>query len=105
MTEKPTKVVALLEALTEELRRQASSAPEAMYYDQTNSPLPRETHCRLVRQGKLTGFKVAGRIFVLRSEMHDFIEKHRVEPHLPHDSDNAAVAAAALVRLGLKRAG
>lgn len=103
--QKPSKVVALLEALTEELRRETSEAPSPVYYDQTNSPLPRETHCRLVRSGKLTGFKVAGRILVKRDDMHAFIESFRVEPHIPLTDDDQAVVDAALGKFGMKRAG
>ena len=103
MKTKPSKVVALLEALTEELRRETGEAPDAVYYDQTDSPLPREAHCRLVRTGKLEGFKVAGRILVRRDDMHAFIEAHKVEPRLPYSEDNAAVVAAALKRFGMQR--
>jgi hypothetical protein len=105
MKTKPNKVVALLEALTEELRREADVEPGPVYYDQTSSPLPRETHCRLVRAGKLTGFKVAGRILVRRDDMHTYIESFKVEPHIPLTDDDEAVVAAALEKFGMKRAG
>jgi hypothetical protein len=105
MKTKPNKVVELLEMLTEELRKETEAQPGPVYYDQTNSPLPRETHCRLVRSGKLTGFKVAGRILVKRDEMHSFIESFKVEPHIPLTDDDEAVVAAALGMHGIKRAG
>lgn len=75
------------------------------YYDQTNSPLPRNTHNRMVRLGKVPGFKVAGRILVKRSDMHDFIQSHKVNPVLPMDEDDDAIVAAGMKQLGMKRAG
>jgi excisionase family DNA binding protein len=105
MKTKPDKVVALLEALTEELRREAEAEPGPLYYDQTNSPLPRDTFLRLVRSGKVTGFKVNRLVLVKRSELHDFIEAHKVNPQLPFSQDNDAVVAAAMTQLGMKRAG
>ncbi len=105
MKSPPNKVVALLEALTEELRREAEAEPGPIYYDQTNSPLPRETYLRLVRAGKVTGFKVNRLVLVKRAELHDFIEAHKVDPQLPYSQDNEAVVAAAIARMGMQRAG
>lgn len=105
MKQKPNKVVALLEALTEELRREAEAEPGSIYYDQTNSPLPRETYLRLVRTGKVTGFKVNRLVLVKRAELHEFIEAHKVDPQLPYSQDNEAVVAAAMARMGMQRAG
>lgn len=103
--QKPSKVVALLEELTEELRREQGSVPEALYYDQTNSPLTRETHCRLVRAGKLPGYKVAGRVLVKRDDMHAFIDSCKVEPHVALTDDEDADVKKAIEKLGMRKTG
>jgi hypothetical protein len=93
------------EELAVKLEGKAPATESQEYYDQTTSPLPRKTHCRLVRQGKLDGFKVAGHVYVKRADMHAFIEAHKVDPQLPYSEDNDAVAAAALEKFGMKRTG
>jgi hypothetical protein len=82
-----------------------AGSEQARYYDQDTSPLPRETHCRLVRSGAIVGFKRAGRVLVERETMHRYIDAGRVDPTLPHAQDNDAVVAAGLKQLGLRRAG
>jgi hypothetical protein len=101
------KALSLLAELAAELAKSADPAPavEPVYYDQTDSPLPRDTYLRLVRSGKLVGYKVAGRLLVKRVDMHAFIEAHRVQPTLANEQDNDAIVAAGLKRLGLRRAG
>ena len=59
----------------------------------------------LVRAGKVPGFKVNRVVLVKRDDLHSFIEAHKVDPQLPFSDDNDAVVAAALTRLGMKRAG
>lgn len=94
---------------------------DARYYDQHNSPLPAATHCKLVRCGKLPGYKRGGRILVEREEMHRYIAAARVTPEVALESpDDDATSAtveraaprkadgsieAALERAGLRKAG
>ena len=93
---------------------------DARYYDQHNSPLPPATHCKLVRCGKIPGYKRGGRILVEREAMHRYIEEARVEAVVMHDEADDAPSAtverapvrkaadsieAALERAGLRKAG
>jgi hypothetical protein len=95
-------IYALAGALVAQIKA-ANTNESAMYYDQTNSPLTRETHCRLVRLGKVPGFKVAGRILVRRSDLHDYIESNRVVPQLPDDGGPEAIVLAALAQMGMEK--
>jgi hypothetical protein len=95
----------VVDELADQLECQQSAAPSD-YYDQTDSPLPRDTHCRLVREGKLPGSKVNGRVLVLRRDMDAFIAQYRVKPHVRVvEQDADAIVAASLKKLGLRRAG
>ena len=93
---------------------------DARYYDQHNSPLPPATHCKLVRCGKIPGYKRGGRILVEREAMHRYIEAARVDPAVMRDEPDDATSAtverapvrkaedsieAALERAGLRKAG
>ena len=94
---------------------------DARYYDQHNSPLLAAAHCKLVRCGKLRGYKRGGRVLVEREEMHRYIEAARVDPQVAVDSpDDEATSAtheraavrktdgsieAALERAGLRKVG
>lgn len=69
------------------------SVASARYYDQDTSPLPAPTHCRLVRNGTLPGYKRHGRVLVERAVMHRYIEQGRVEPTVATDEDEAVAAA------------
>lgn len=86
-----------LERLRDHLRG-AADALESMlreddWIDQSSSPLGRRAHLQAVRDGKLTGRKVAGRVLVRRSEMDAFIESHRVRiPVSDAASDEQAIA-------------
>lgn len=80
-----------------------TAATSLEYYNQNNSPLPRETYLRLVRGGKVAGFKVQRLVLVRRADLHEFIEANRINPQLPFSQDNDAVAAAALAQLGMTR--
>lgn len=73
------------------------------YYNQNTSPLPRDTYLRLVRAGKVTGFKVARLVLVKRADLHEYIEANKVDPQLPFSQDNDAVVAAALAQMGMSR--
>lgn len=71
---------ALLHELADALADQVElSGHTAEYYDQRDSPLGKE-HARLVRSGKLSGFKIGRRILIKRSDVHAFIELHKVKP-------------------------
>jgi len=48
------------------------------WIDQAKSPLGSRLHCRLVRQGRLKGSKVARRVLVRRKDLDAFIEAHAV---------------------------
>lgn len=100
-----SRLRALLHELADEVADKLESLTgDARYYDQDSSPLPAATHCRLVRQGKLAGHKLAGRVLVERVVMHAFIDAHRVTQELVEE-DNDALVAANFKRLGLRRAG
>jgi excisionase family DNA binding protein len=57
-----------------------SASRESEFYDQRSSPLPTRTYTQLVRRGEVPGYKVKGRILVRRSDLHEYIERHRVAP-------------------------
>ncbi len=48
------------------------------WVDAKSSPLGRERHCRLVRQGKLRGTKDGRRVLVRRADIEAYLEKNRV---------------------------
>jgi hypothetical protein len=103
-----TRLRELLHELADVVVDHLEARPDAAadYYDQTTSPLPRDTHCRLVREGKLPGSKVNGRVLVLRRDMDAFIAEYRVKPQLQVAAQDAdAIVAASLKKLGLRRAG
>lgn len=79
-----------------------SLSSDARYYDQHNSPLPPATHCKLVRCGKIAGYKRGGRVLVEREEMHRYIEAARIEAEVaanePHDEATSATHERAAVR-------
>lgn len=77
---------------------------DARYYDQHNSPLPPATHCKLVRCGKLAGYKRGGRILVEREEMHRYIEAARVESELPVEGPSDETPSATLERASVRKA-
>lgn len=86
---------ALLHKLADAVADHLESLPEqARYYDQDSSPLPAQTHCRLVRRGVLPGFKRHGRVLVERAVMHRYIEQGQAEPAVSKDELDDAVAAA-----------
>lgn len=100
-----SRLRALLHELADEVADKLESlSGDARYYDQGTSPLPANTHCRLVRSGKLAGRKVAGRVLVEREVMHAFIDAHETSTSLAEE-DNDALLAANFKRLGLRRAG
>ncbi len=76
---------------------------DARYYDQHNSPLPPATHCKLVRCGKIAGYKRAGRVLVEREVMHRYIEAARVEPVVSLDKADESTIDGALERAGLRK--
>jgi hypothetical protein len=76
---------------------------DARYYDQHNSPLPPATHCKLVRCGKLAGYKRGGRILVERDEMHRYIEAARIEPAISLDSPDDETTSATLERASVHK--
>ena len=76
---------------------------DARYYDQHNSPLPPATHCKLVRCGKIAGYKRAGRVLVEREVMHRYIEAARVEPVVSLDKTDDSAIDGALERAGPRK--
>jgi hypothetical protein len=50
------------------------------WIDQTQSPLGRKLHCKLVREGVLPGCKVKRKLLVRRPDIDAYITKHRVTP-------------------------
>lgn len=78
--------------------RLEQGADAARYYDQDTSPLPAPTHCKLVRQGVIPGFRRHGRVLVERAVMHRYIEQGRVEPAAGSEEDRAVAAAVAQMR-------
>ncbi len=90
------KIRELLHALADEIADHVDrSAQGAEYYDQDSSPLP-TMHALLVRTGKVPGFKVNRRILVRKSDMHAFIERHRVQPTSTLEAEGPAGEEAAL---------
>lgn len=76
-----------LEALAQGLALALQSVKDLMssrdpneWVDQERSPLGRKRHCRLVREGKLRGAKVAGHIYVRRKDIDALMEKNIVRP-------------------------
>jgi hypothetical protein len=78
---------------------------DARYYDQHNSPLPAATHCKLVRSGKVAGYKRAGRILVEREEMHRYIEAARVDPTVSQDEPGDPSPSATVERAAVRKTG
>ena len=100
-----SRLRALLHELADELANHLEAGVEqSRYYDQDSSPLPSETHCRLVRAGLLPGFVRHRRVLVLRHDMHRYIETAKLEP-LPTELDRDAVVTAGLKQLGMRRTG
>jgi hypothetical protein len=102
---------ALLHQLADAVADRLEQNDGPRYYDQDTSPLPKQTHCRLVRQGTLPGFKRAGRVLVERAAMHRYIEQARVEPVLrvapasaPPPAPTIDPIEAALLRRGFREA-
>lgn len=91
----------LLHQLADAVADHLEQLPEAArYYDQDTSPLPGQTHCRLVRRGVLPGFKRNGRVFVERAVMHRYIEEGRVDPRSSEQVDEDEVLNALLRKAG-----
>lgn len=88
-----TTVLVSVQALLE-------SRDPAEWVDQYISPLGKRRHLRLVRDGKLKGYKVEGHVYVRRVEINDYIEKHPVEPKAPvvSDAEKRAAAVEAVLR-------
>lgn len=59
------------------------------WIDQDESPLGSRRHCRLVRSGKLRGFKLEGRVFVRRKDLDAFILEHPVKPKTETEATGA----------------
>lgn len=70
------------------------SRDPAEWVDQYISPLGKRRHLRLVRDGKLKGYKIEGHVYVRRVEINDYIEKHPVVPKVPVVSEAEKHAAA-----------
>lgn len=65
-----------------ELVRDAADEPPvepSPYYWQDNSPLGHDKHLRLIREGKLEGFKDGRRVFARKADVHAYIEAHPVK--------------------------
>lgn len=70
---------ALSPYLQDELSTSTLTQPE--YYSQKDSPLGRRKHMGLVRQGVLRGRKVGKSVFVLRNDVHAYIQAHDANAH------------------------
>lgn len=83
MPRKPTKeelLAALVELMSEK------DEERSRYYDQDSAPLPKRTFLRIVRDGKVRGFKEGQTVLVLREELHDYLERNcRVVPKKRED--------------------
>lgn len=66
-----------------ELVEASAKFPEERYYTQYDSPLGRTRHSLLARRGALQGYKVGRTIYILREDVHKFIEEHKIEPTNP----------------------
>lgn len=80
MSDKPDLLEALRGELTSIVRRElaAHRSETADWYDQDTSPLGKSQHLRLVRAGKLKGYKVGKRVLVKRIDVDDYIALHPV---------------------------
>ncbi len=76
---------------------------DSRYYDQHNSPLPPAAHCKLVRCGKIAGYKRGGRILVEREAMHAYIEAARVEALVSHDQSDDATTSTTVERAPVRK--
>ena len=95
-----------LRALADAVANALESAGDAAtWYHQENSPLKQSTYLRLVRAGKLTGYKVGARVLVKRAELDAFIEAHPVELHVSAEQDEDALAEELFRNMGVRRAG
>jgi excisionase family DNA binding protein len=72
------------------------------WVSQHRSPLGREMHCRLVRDGKLPGVRVHRRVLVRRRDLDAYIESHRAAPPVANDVGSSPEARA-LARVGARR--
>lgn len=59
-------------------RQQAGGADP--WVSQSDSPLGRKLHCKLVRTGALEGSKIGRQVLVRKSVLDRFIEAHKVAP-------------------------
>jgi hypothetical protein len=99
-----SRLRALLHELADNVADKLESlSGDARYYDQHNSPLPAATHCKLVRCGKLAGYKRGGRVLVEREEMHRYIEAARVEPEVAVDKPDDVATSATLERAPVRK--
>jgi excisionase family DNA binding protein len=80
MSDRPNLLDALRSELESIVRRElaAHRSEAADWYDQHTSPLGKSQHLRLVRAGKLPGFKVGKRVLVKRIDVDDYIARHPV---------------------------
>lgn len=65
----------LIAALVDLVSEKESEA--SRYYTQDNSPLPKRTLLRLVREGKVRGYKEGRTVLVLRDDLHTYLENER----------------------------
>lgn len=99
MSDLRTKLYALIDEIVDAIERGGN----ADLVDQKSSPLGRERHCRLVREGILPGSKDGRNILVKRSDIDAYLAKTRVVKVNVEDADERA-AARILSDLGRKKA-
>lgn len=67
-----------LHAFLDKLVDAIESTQTSEWVDQRNSPLGRERHCRLVREGAIKGVKEGKRIMIRRADIETFLSRRAV---------------------------
>lgn len=78
-----------LHALIDRIVDAIEGAAVTEYVDQKTSPLGRARHCRLVREGVLSGIKEGRRVMVKRADLDTYLAKRAVIKVDP-EADEAA---------------
>lgn len=94
----------LLESLLELLLPE--TVEKSPYYTQDDSPLGHDRHLKLVRAGKITGYKDGRKVFAKRDDVHAYIEDQKVAPRgVPANDDKPEREAVPTMKLLDKLAG
>lgn len=92
----------LIDVTTEQLRELLSEVAEGVpYYTQKTSPLGKEKHLLLLKQGRIPGWQVGRTFYARKSDVHAYIEAHPVVRPADDHGPDADEADTIIRRMGL----